>query len=272
MKTILITGVANGLGKELLAGAAAAGHEVIGLDCVELPESRGTVRYIRCDLRSRSERQHAIEQVFANHTRLDVLVNNAAIGTVTPLEYVDASWIEDCITVNLTAPLALIREVLPDMRRNGAGRIINISSLSSIASVPGTAVYAASKAGLERGSKILRAELRGTGISVGLVRLGRMRTDSYFRVGRMLRQQLGDGQYSGYKSIEDALWAVVNKTNVGLEPNEAARRVLEFAWTSRPRITIAPFGERVQASLANRLPPLVLNGLMGLAGRMERPT
>jgi NAD(P)-dependent dehydrogenase (short-subunit alcohol dehydrogenase family) len=264
MKTILITGAANGLGRQLLTLAAAAGHDVIGLDRVELQDPPAAVRFIRCDLRN-------ITEVCANREPLDVLINNAAIGSVAPLEHQEPEWIADCISVNLTAPLVLIREALPHMRKRG-GRIINISSLSGVASVPGTTVYAAAKAGLERSSKILKAELRGSGVSIGLVRLGRMRTESYLNAGRLLQERLAARSYPGYEKIENVLWGVVGNTNVGIDPREAARQILEFVWTTRYGITIAPPGERIQASFANLLPPSMINGLLGLFGRLARPT
>src|SRR4051812_23013463 len=99
MKTILITGAANGLGRELLTRAAAQGDNVIGLDRVELRDRPNGTRFIQCDLRKTEEMQKAVADICAGNRALDLLVNNAAIGTVAPLEHLDANWIADCVSV-----------------------------------------------------------------------------------------------------------------------------------------------------------------------------
>lgn len=268
MKTIVITGAASGLGKHLMGAALAAGHRVIGLDRSGRPECAGEAEYVECDLRSPSGSQAALEGILSRHGHVDILINNAAMGTVAPLESLEADWIGDCVAVNLIAPLVLTRTVLRHMRERGAGRIVNISSFAADTSVPGTAVYGASKAGLDRSSKILQAELHATGISLGLVKLGRMPTEGFFEAQRRLRERLAAGDFSAYK-IENAL-RVTLAGSFGMTPQEVAQRVLAFANTAKAGITIAPLKERMQASIAAVLPPSMLSRVLGFAGRAGR--
>ena len=270
MKRILITGAANGLGCALLEAAAADGNDVVGLDREEPGARTPRTGFIRCDLRRIDEIRAAVAALCADRGPPYLIINNAAIGAVAPLEHLDAAAIADCIAVNLAAPLLLARELLPQMRKRG-GRIVNISSLSSTISVPGTAAYAASKAGLERASCVLAAELVGSGVSVGLVRLGRLRTEGYVATSRRLAQHLVAGAFRGYEPIEAVLWGVVGAEEPRLAPAAAARAILRFAWTGRRRLTIAPPRERLQALAARQLPPVVINRLLGFSGRRARP-
>lgn len=269
-RVMLVTGVAAGLGRAIALRGAARGDRVIGLDCVDAGDAEGEFARMHCDLRDVSAIRGAVADVICEHGRIDVLVNNAAMGTVTPLEHVDASFVSDLIAVNLTAPLELTRAVLPSMRARGKGRIVNVSSISCVASVPGTSAYAASKAGLEKASAILAAELAGSGVSVGVARLGRMQTESYVRVGETLRARLEDDSYAGYRPILDVLWGVIGNTELGMDPRDVAASILAFADSEARVATFAPLSERLQVGLSAFLPASVLNALLGAMGRRHR--
>src|SRR3954451_9231956 len=102
MKTVLVTGAANGLGRELVKRAAADGHRVIGLDRVALHDRPSGTSFIACDLRYLASIEQAVAELEADRHPVDLLINNAAIGNLAPLEHVEPDWVADCLAVNLT--------------------------------------------------------------------------------------------------------------------------------------------------------------------------
>ena len=111
--------------------------------------------------------------------RIDVLINNASELGLSPmpvLEDLEIQTFERILRVNLVAPLHLIRHVLPSMRERGTGLIVNVTSDAGVQAYPTWGGYGASKAGLEQLSRILAAELEGSGVRVYVVDPGDMNT------------------------------------------------------------------------------------------------
>ncbi len=118
------------------------------------------------DLTDCEERKALVARTLAEMGRVDVLVNNAAVSSL--VKFADAEW-EDVsyqIDLNLEAPMHLSQLVIGDMVNRGSGKIVNISSISTSASLPGQATYRATTSGLDCFTKALRSELEGTGVSV----------------------------------------------------------------------------------------------------------
>ena len=124
----------------------------------------------------------------------DILVNNAGAFFVTPAHETSLEAFRDTLELNLTAPFAFVRAVLPAMRRRGAGHVVTIGSIADRVAFPGNAAYAASKFGLRAMHEVLRAELKGTGVRASLVSPGPVDTplwdavDPGVRVGHTPRQ------------------------------------------------------------------------------------
>lgn len=149
--------------RDLARGAAlarAAEAEALNLDIVALDVTQPQVF------------ADALAQVVERHGRLDVLVNNAGINRVGAFEDTSEATLREVMEVNLFGPLLLARAALPIMRRQRRGCIINISSLSGIAGLPGDVAYTASKFALEGATEALRHEVDRWGIRVALVEAG----------------------------------------------------------------------------------------------------
>jgi short-subunit dehydrogenase len=114
---------------------------------------------------------------------LDLLVAAAGIGAAGPVSELTTKEINDLLTINLIAPLALVREVLPSLQR-GQGRIVLVGSVAGALAVRDEAVYSATKAGLAAFASALRSELSGTGVSVTLSVPGAVATPFFSRRGR----------------------------------------------------------------------------------------
>ncbi len=179
-KVILITGASGGIGKALTKGLMIEQNR-LALQYNERPIDQYTdsedVKIIRADLRAENEIKLLVESVVDAFGRIDVLINNAGISkSAMSWKTTSEDWL-DTIQLNLTAPFYLCREVIPIMRQQKFGRIINISSVVAQTGAVGTSAYAASKAGLIGLTKTLSKELAQGGITVNALALG------YFNTG-----------------------------------------------------------------------------------------
>ena len=186
-KTVLITGGSRGLGLVMAREFAREGTRVVicARDEQELDQARvdlekyGTeVMTARCDVTNRHDVMAMVANVYTQLGSIDVLVNNAGVIQVGPLEVMTHEDFELAMQAHFWGPLNTIMAVLPSMREKRAGRIVNISSIGGKVSVPHLIPYSASKFALVGLSKGLRAELMKDGIKVTTVCPGLMRTGS----------------------------------------------------------------------------------------------
>jgi short-subunit dehydrogenase len=173
-----VTGASRGIGPHIVRALAARGvHLALAARSADLLETvaaearaRG-VRAVPCpaDLTRPEDRQRAVERTAAALGPIAVLVNNAGIETAGAFAALTADDIAVTVETNLTAPLHLARLVLPGMLARRRGHIVNVASLGGKQGAPYDAVYCGTKAGLVEWTAALRAELRGTGVSVSAV-------------------------------------------------------------------------------------------------------
>jgi NAD(P)-dependent dehydrogenase (short-subunit alcohol dehydrogenase family) len=181
--TFLVTGVSTGLGRAFAEGALAAGHKVIGTlrkDSEVAPFSalapgRSFGRLF--DVTRTDEAAAFVAQLEHEIGPVDVLVNNAGYGHEGTVEESSLAELRQQMEVNFFGAVALIKAVLPHMRPRRAGRIVNVTSMGGIITMPGIAFYHASKFALEGLSESLGKEVGGLGIHVTAVEPGGFRTD-----------------------------------------------------------------------------------------------
>jgi NAD(P)-dependent dehydrogenase (short-subunit alcohol dehydrogenase family) len=187
--TVVITGGSRGLGLVLARQFGAEGAHVvlIARDRAELERAREdlkargvSVSIIACDIRDRHQVEQSIAQVADAYGTIDVLVNNAGVIEVGPVEHLTLSDFEDAMATHFWGPLYAVVAALPHMRHRGAGRIVNVSSIGGKIAVPHLLPYSASKFALAGLSDGLRAELAREGIRVTSVFPGLMRTGSTY--------------------------------------------------------------------------------------------
>ncbi len=168
-KTVLVTGGARGLGLVLARQLVDAGARVVicaqtesQLQAAEqeLRDRGGAVLALRCDVRDRAQVEAMVEQVVSRWGDVDVLINNAGIIEVGPLDTMTVEDFQRSMDTHCWGALHTVLAVLPGMRRRGWGRIVNIASLGGKRAVPHMLPYAASKFALVGLSNGLRTELR----------------------------------------------------------------------------------------------------------------
>ncbi len=191
MKTWLITGCSAGLGKSLAKAVLKKGDravvtarkaETLSGFAEEFPE---TALVLALDVTDEKAVTDTVKKAKEKFGSIDVLVNNAGYGYRAAVEEGSVADTQKLFDTNFWGPVALIKEVLPDMREKRSGVILNVSSIAALQTAPGSGYYAASKCALEGLSGGLRAEVEPLGIKVIVVEPGAFRTDF---AGRSLTQ------------------------------------------------------------------------------------
>lgn len=225
-KVVLITGGSRGLGLVLARGLASEGARlaICARDAEELVRAKQELESLGaevfeaiCDVRIKAEVDQFISDVCMRFGQIDVLINNAGVIQVGPLEEQTQTDFENAMAVHFWGPFYAIQVVLPTMRRQGAGRIVNISSIGGKVAVPHLAPYCASKFALVGLSKAMRVELAKDNIFVTTVCPGLMRTGSHV-----------NALFKGQNEKEFAWFSLGNAspfTSVSAE--NAARQIIE---------------------------------------------
>ncbi|HYL79183.1 MAG TPA: SDR family NAD(P)-dependent oxidoreductase [Candidatus Acidoferrum sp.] len=177
-KVVLVTGAWSGIAAATAREFAREGARVAllarrkdRLEAVadEIRRAGGEAMVCAGDVTDPAAVQAAVERILGEWKRVDVLVNNAGRGIVAPFEMVTAQELRDLLEVNLVGVLGLTQAVLPAMRRQGSGHIINVSSVAGRRATALSSAYNATKFALVGLSEALRQELRGTGVQVSIV-------------------------------------------------------------------------------------------------------
>ena len=191
MSTWLITGCSTGLGRALAEAVLVRGHNAVvtARNVATLEDIAAafpdTALALPLDVTDKAQISSAVQQARTRFGGIDVLVNNAGYGYRAAVEEADDADIRQLFDTNVFGAVDMIKAVLPDMRANRAGSILNISSIGARISPAGSGYYSASKAALEGLSGSLHKELQPLGISVTVIEPGAFRTDF---AGRSLTQ------------------------------------------------------------------------------------
>jgi NAD(P)-dependent dehydrogenase (short-subunit alcohol dehydrogenase family) len=246
---VLITGCSSGIGRAVAPHLAALGYTVIATarrvdDLTDL--AAAGCRTLPLDVNDEESMRAAVDAVEASHGRIDVLINNAGYSQSGAVESVPLARTRAQFETNVFGPLRLTQLVLPGMRRRGAGRIINVSSMGGRLVFPGGGVYHASKYAVEALSDALRYELRPFGIAVVLIEPGLIKTNFAATVGAKL-STLAEGSPAGdAASVYAAFNDVVAKGTAAAyergpmarmagEPIDVARVIARAIAAPRPR-------------------------------------
>lgn len=177
MAIILITGASTGIGLATAKLLAAKGHRVFGTSRQPEKYSIADFTLLRLYVREDVSVAACVEAVLAQAGRIDVLVNNAGVSLSGAVEEASIEDAKRLFETNFFGVMRMVNAVLPVMRRQRSGLIVNVSSLAGIMGVPYIGMYSASKHALEGYSEALRYEVKSFGIRVALVEPGDTRTD-----------------------------------------------------------------------------------------------
>jgi NAD(P)-dependent dehydrogenase (short-subunit alcohol dehydrogenase family) len=263
-RVVVITGGSRGLGLVLARHFAAQGAHLCLLARDEAELSRAAEQFppdvdvmtVRCDIRRRADVRAAVDSILERWGVIDVLVNNAGVIQVGPLEHMTTGDFENAMATHFWGPLHLMFELVPAMRRRGFGRIVNITSIGGRIAVPHLAPYCASKFALVGLSDAVRTELNQYGIRVTTVSPGLMRTGSPIRAS-----------VKGQHEAEYA-WFAISDSLPGLSTSaeKAASAIVEACRYGDPELTITLPAKL--AMMANHVMPRVVARGMMLANQL----
>jgi short-subunit dehydrogenase len=246
----IVTGASGGIGEATARALQAAGYRVFGTYRRPPATRLAGTEYLACDVTSDEAVQAAVGQVLAKADRVDLLVNNAGVGLLAGAEESSVEQAKSLFDVNLFGVFRLTNAVLPTMRRQGSGRIVNISSVLGLIPAPFMALYAASKHALEGYSESLDHEIRGSGVRVVLVEPYYTRTSFDGNVYQ------ADQQLDVYQSARTNAEGVVrDEMKAADTPELVARAVVKASTETNPHPRYAAGRRAHQVSLLRRFVP-----------------
>jgi len=253
---VLITGCRSGFGLLTAVAAAKAGHRVYAglrdLSTADGLRAAGkglAIEPIQLDVTDPEQREQAVAFVLEREGRIDALINNAGVALGGFQEQVEDDEFRKVFEVNVFGLWALTKCVLPTMRKQKSGIVVNVSSMAGRMAMPCMGIYAASKFAVEGMSESLRHELRPFGIRVVLVEPGPYETDIFSRNRQLCRQAAN--KEGPYAAIQGQLEAFMEKrfAKGGLgDPNEVSDLIVGLLRKSGPRMRY-PLGPSTSARL-----------------------
>lgn len=263
-RTVLITGGSRGLGLVLAREFAREGARLVlcardadELEAarVELESSGAEVLTVCADVTLLSDIEAVRAATAERFGAIDVLVNNAGRIVVGPLDAMTDEDFERAMATHFWAPLRLTRAVLPEMRARGDGRVVNISSVGGLVSLPHMVPYCASKFALGGLSEGMRAELAGTGVKVTTVYPGLMRTGS-----------ARNATFKGQHRAEYAWFALSDALPfTSMSAERAAWRIVAACRRGDARLVLSLHAKA--AALAHGVFPSAVQGVMDLVAQ-----
>ena len=246
-RVILITGASSGVGAAL-AEVLARQHSGIKLVLASRDRSlleavatkcrqhQAQVLVIPTDLSQQEQIESLAQQAIAHYGRIDVLVNNAGYGQMGPIELIPPAAAKKQFAVNFHAPLILSQAMIPVMRSQGGGKIINVSSLGGRVPFPTAGMYSCSKFALEALSDVMRMELKAFNIRVSVVEPGPVVTDFFRVAGQNIRETIPDYEHTPYAPIFENIQDIDKQLELlGWSAEKTARAIARIIAKPRPK-------------------------------------
>ncbi|KAB1186516.1 MULTISPECIES: SDR family oxidoreductase [Haloferax] len=276
-KTVLITGCSSGIGRATALGFLDEEWEVYATARnpadIETLGDRGA-NIATLDVTDQSDVDRVVDRILDEQGRIDCLVNNAGYGQMGPIEDVPTEMVHEQFDVNVYGPHRLTRAVLPHMRSQGEGTIVNVSSVVGRVSFPGGGVYAGSKFALEAMTDALRAEVEEYDIDAVLVEPGPVETQFANRVEAEVNG--GDehdglersGAYEKFYKLFDDTEALGGTGPGAIPPERVAEDIVNAASSTKPRARYQPGTVARIAVLGRFLPDAWRDTLFGFVRKL----
>ena len=237
-KVWFVTGASRGLGLSLVKKLLKSGYRVAATsrnaqslkDATGMIESRQFLP-IGVDLNNLDSIKEAIQQTVATFGRIDVAVNNAGYGMIGTIEEIGEHEVQNIFNINVLATMFITKNILPIMRMQQSGFIINIGSVAGFVGAPGWSVYSATKAAIAAFSEVLAQDVKEFGIKVTVVE------PSGFRTGFLSKNSLAlsAGSLPGYQAVKDTQtrYLAASGREPG-DPDRAAETLIELSENQQP--------------------------------------
>lgn len=240
-KVYLITGTSTGFGRALAEAVLERGDKVVLT--ARKPEQVAQLAQAnqenaiatRLDVTNAAEREAAVQDAIERFGRIDVLVNNAGVGSLGAVEGFSSAQIRQQFEVNCFGVIEMTRAVLPLMRQQKSGHIVNITSIGGLASIGGFALYCSTKFAVEGFAEGLRDEVKPLGINVTIVEPGAFRTEFAGNANVRPETEIDD-----YKPVIDPIRAYLydNHQKQPGDPKKAALAIIQAVESENPPLRL----------------------------------
>jgi len=230
-KVILITGTSSGFGKSIAKKLHSLGHIVIGTSR-NADNIKSDYLTMSLNINDYEMSKQLIAEIVSNHGKIDILINNAGINITGPLESMEISDMKKVFETNFFSHMNVIQSVLPGMRLNQSGIIINITSIAGYLGLPFWGAYCASKASFNIIAESLNIELKKFNINVVNIAPGDYKTE--ILTNRVDSNIANTSPY--HKEYSRVINSVNGKMEDGRDPNEVADLVLKIIKQKNPKI------------------------------------
>ncbi|MGT2907323.1 oxidoreductase [Streptococcus dentiloxodontae] len=265
-KVILITGASSGIGYQTAEELASQGHIVYGaarrVDAMEPLKAKG-VKALRLDITDEASINAALDTIIKQEGRIDVLVNNAGYGSYGAIEDVTMEEAKAQFEVNVFGLARLTQLVLPYMRQQGSGRIVNVSSMGGRLTSYLGAWYHATKYAVEAFSDALRMETADFGIDVSIIEPGGIKTDWGFLAADKLEASAKGGAYEAQATEAATGMRKQYSGNMMSDPKIISRAISKAVNSRRPKARyLIGFGAKPLVFLHAILPTRLFDKIM----------
>ena len=261
-KVVLITGGSSGIGKSVGEFLIDKGYIVYGTS--RFPENYSDTKFplLKLEVTNLESIRSCVRELISKADKIDVLVNNAGAGITGPLEETPISEMKHNFDTNFFGPINLINEVLPHMRAQNTGLIINITSIAGYMGLPFRGVYSATKGALELITEAYRMELKDFNIKMSNIAPGDF--DTNIAAGRYHSPVLENSPYK--LSYGKTLNLMNSHLHSGEDPLLMAKSVYEVINSKNPKIhyRVGAFFQKFSVVLKRILPDLLFERLLSL--------
>ena len=231
MKVVLITGASSGIGKAIGEYLSENGYIVYGTSRNPSQYPNSKFELLELDVRNTTTISSAITYIIQKSNRLDVVINNAGVGITGALEEIPTLEIRNNFDVNFFGPIEVIKAVLPQLRLQKSGLIINITSIAAYMGLPYRSIYSSSKGALQLLTEAISMEVKPFGIKICNVAPGDFATN--IAAGRFHAPISANSAYTKYPDILSEMNAHVDGGDNPLDMAIAIRKIIE---TKNPKI------------------------------------
>ena len=251
-KVVLITGISSGFGQKTAELLAGKGHIVYGTVRKDTGSIQG-IHVLKMDLTDPDSVKLAVASVIDKEGRIDILINNAGVHTGGAVETTPIAHARLQMDTNVMGMVYMLREVLPAMRKQRSGTIINFSSIGGLMGLPFQGFYSASKFAIEGLSEALRMEIKEFNIKVVVINPGDFHTNNTANRRNFLADSAGD-PYA--QQFSKSLSIIEKDENGGWPPEVLAQKLVKIIETKnpRPRYVIATLEQKAAVVLKRILP------------------
>jgi short-subunit dehydrogenase len=262
-KIVLITGASSGIGAATAMLLAQKGFKVYGTSrkiTSDRPENQ-KFQMLQLDVNNPIAISEVVNQIIENEGRIDVLINNAGYGLAGAIEDTELTEMKQQFDTNFFGLVAVCKAVLPHMRAQRAGTIINISSVAGFISLPFQSMYSASKFAVEAFSEALRIEVKPFGVKICLVEPGDTKTA--FSQNRPFAESSKNPSSVYYNRLHRSIQAMEKDEQNGYAAGHVASVILRcIAHSNPPLRTVVGLNYKLIAMLKRLMPDVILEKII----------